>query len=92
MISSIEHYNCALFEENDLLQQAVRQTYLDADHSRKQNQMATPTRTHAYEQSGESVDVYLTEARAKIADQNYDENLQMTLLHGLRPDIKGLDP
>ena len=75
-------------QDYDQLQKAFRQMYMDAQHNRWQKQMATLTTT---QQSGESVDVYITNARAKMADQQYDEELQMSLLlNGLRPEIKSL--
>ena len=72
----------------EALEQAFRERYINAAHTRIRRQMETLARS---QKSGESVDVYFTEARSKMADQNYDEALQITLLlNGLRTDLKGL--
>ena len=70
------------------LQHAFIRTFVNADHTRIYRQMASLSRI---QQPRESVDVYITEARAMMMEHNYDDDLQMTLLlNGLRPDIKGL--
>ena len=70
------------------LQEQFRQTYIDVEHTRLQRQMATLTRV---QQTGETVDSYFTDARSKLAEHNFDQNFQLTLLiNGLRSDIKGL--
>ena len=55
-------------------------------HNQLQRQMSLLTRTQRVEKT---VDEYVTEARSKMVDYNYYEDLQVTLIiNGLRPEIK----
>ena len=68
------------------LEAAFREKYITAAHTQLQRQMSLLTLT---QRVGETVDEYVTEARSKMVDYNYDEDLQMTLIiNGLRPEIK----
>ena len=68
------------------LEAAFREKFIAAAHTQIQRQMAVLSRT---QRVGETFDEYITEARSKIIDYNYDPQLQMTLLiNGLRPEIK----
>ena len=50
--------------------------------------MAVLSRT---QRPAETIDEYITNARSKMVDYNYDNDLQMTLLiNGLQPEIKSL--
>ena len=70
------------------LEQVFRQRYINAEHTRLERQLKTISRQ---QQSGESVDNYFTDARSRMEEQHFDNELQMTLLiNGLRSDLKGL--
>ena len=70
----------------EALEAAFREKFITAAHTQLQRQMAVLSRS---QRQGESVDEYVTDARSKMVDYNYDNDLQMTLLiNGLRPDIK----
>ena len=68
------------------LEAAFREKFIAAAHTQIQRQMAVLSRT---QRVGETFDEYITEARSKMIDYNYDFQRQMTLLiNGLRPEIK----
>ena len=70
------------------LEQQFRNKYIENAATQMQRQMTTLSRT---QQTGESVDAYITDARAKLDEQNFPPQFEMTLLiNGLRSDIKGL--
>lgn len=66
------------------LEAAFRDKFVTAAHTQLQRQMAILS---GAQRVGESLDEYITEAKSKMVDYNYDPQLQMTLLiNGLRPD------
>ena len=72
----------------DQLRQAFEQKFIQVPATVMQRQLSTIQRT---QQASESVDSYFTEARAKLNEHNFPQELSTTLLiNGLRPEIKSL--
>lgn len=75
-------------DDYERLEAAFRGKYVVPGPDNLQHQMQALTRQQS---AGETVDEYIADARAKMANFNYNNDLQMTLvLNGLRPDVKAI--
>ena len=71
-----------------VLENEFRQTYITPPHTQFERQMSIINR---HMRTGETVDEFIAEQRMKMAQCQYNNELQQTLiLHGLRPDIKSV--